>query len=152
MERSRPLVLHAPSTRWAKGTAAVVPVLEDLHRRGVIDFRLAEGVAPGRMRQFVREADIVIDQLAIGAYGVFACESMAAGKPVIAYLHESTVERIGEPVPIVNATAKTLEESLVALCEDRDRARLIGAESRRYARRLHDGRAAVAVLRDFLES
>ncbi len=33
MERSRPVVVHAPSKRWTKGTEKVVPVLEEMDRR-----------------------------------------------------------------------------------------------------------------------
>jgi glycosyltransferase involved in cell wall biosynthesis len=152
MERARPVVLHAPSRRWTKGTDAVVPVLERMHEAGAIDFRLVEGLAPARMREVVWGADIVVDQVAIGSYGAFACEAMAAGKPVIAYLCESAAERMGGAPPVVNATAATLEDAIMSLLDDRDRAREIGLESLRFARRVHDGRAAAEVLREFLES
>lgn len=152
MERARPVVLHAPSRRWTKGTDAVMPVLERMHEAGVIDFRLVEGLAPARMRELVWGADLVVDQVAIGSYGAFACEAMAAGKPVIAYLCASAAERMGGAPPVVNATAATLEDAIISLLDDRDRAREIGLESQRFARKTHDGRAAAEVLKEFLES
>ena len=152
MERARPVVLHAPSKRWTKGSNAIISVLEGLDAAGKIEFRLAEGLPPARMRDLVRGADLVVDQLAIGCYSTFSVEGMAAGKPAIAYLHEATAERAGEVPPVVHATVPTLEEVVVALVEDRDRAREIGLESLRFARRMHDGRAAAEALREFLES
>ncbi len=151
MERARPVVLHAPSKRWTKGSNAIISVLEGLDAAGKIEFRLAEGLPPAKMRDLVRGADLVVDQLAIGCYSTFSVEGMAAGKPAIAYLHEATAERAGEAPPVVHATVPTLEEVVVALVEDRDRAREIGRESLRFARRMHDGRAAAEALREFLE-
>jgi glycosyltransferase involved in cell wall biosynthesis len=151
MERARPIVLHAPSKRWTKGSGEVVPVLERLDAAGLIEFRLVENLPPARMRDLVREADLVVDQLAIGSYGTFAAEAMAAGKPTIAYLHEATAERMGERPPAVHATVPTLEETVAVLVKERDRAREIGVASLRFARRVHDGRAAVRALRPFLE-
>jgi glycogen synthase len=152
MERRRPIVLHAPSKRWTKGSDAIIPVLERLDAAGKIEFRLAEGLPPARMRDLVRGADLVVDQIALGCYSTFAVEAMAAGKPAVAYLHEATAERAGERPPVVHATVPTLEQVVTGLVDDRDRAREIGAESRRFARRVHDGRAAVEALRTFLQS
>ncbi|MEU6246336.1 glycosyltransferase [Glycomyces sp. NPDC047010] len=152
MERARPVVLHAPSKRWTKGSDEILPVLERLDAAGKIEFRLVEGLPPKEMRDLVRGADLVVDQIALGCYSTVAVEAMAAGRPALAYLHEATAERMGEEPPVVHATVPTLEEVVVSLCEDRDRARAIGAESLRFARRMHDGRAAAETLRPFLES
>jgi hypothetical protein len=151
MERPRPVVLHAPSKRWTKGSGGIVPVLERLDAAGKIEFRLVEEVPPARLRRLVHDADLVVDQLAIGSYGAFGAEAMAAGKPTIAYLHEATAERMGERPPAVHATPSTLEEVVVSLLDDRDGARETGLASMRFARRVHDGRAAAAALRPFLE-
>ncbi|MEU5874832.1 glycosyltransferase [Glycomyces sp. NPDC047369] len=152
MERARPVVLHAPSKRWTKGSDEILPVLERLDAAGKIEFRLVEGLPPAQMRDLVRGADLVVDQIALGCYSTLAVEAMAAGRPAIAYLHEATAERMGEAPPVVHATVPTLEDVVVSLVEDRDRARAIGAESLRFARRMHDGRAAAEALRPFLES
>ncbi|WP_168801780.1 glycosyltransferase family 4 protein [Glycomyces buryatensis] len=151
MERAVPVVLHAPSRRWTKGTQEAMPVLSDLHERGVIEFRMLENVPHSRMREHIAAADIVIDQIGIGSYGTLGCEAMAAGRPVIAYIGETSAERYGPELPIVNATPPTLAEALFSLLEDRDRAREIGRASTRYARVVHDGRLTAAVLGRFLD-
>ncbi|MEU3835531.1 glycosyltransferase family protein [Streptomyces microflavus] len=150
MERKRPVVLHAPSKRWTKGTSRALPVLTELHDRGVIEFRLAEGVDWSEMRELVQDADIIVDQFAIGSYGTFACEGMAAGKPVIAYLTETVSRAIGERNPVVNATPGTLRETLESMLDDRHGTALIGERSARFAREYHDGTRTSAVLSDFL--
>ena len=79
MERARPVVLHAPSKRWTKGSNAIISVLEGLDAAGMIEFRLAEGLPPARMRDLVRGADLVVDQLAIGCYSTFSVEGWPPG-------------------------------------------------------------------------
>ncbi|MFF0444868.1 glycosyl transferase family 1 [Streptomyces sp. NPDC004609] len=150
MERARPVVLHAPSTRWTKGTDRVLPVLHELHERRVIEFRLAEGVEWAGMREMVRDCDIVVDQFAIGSYGTFACEGMAAGKPVVAYLTDSVRERYAPELPIVNATPKTLRATLESLLDDRTATAELGIRSAAFAREFHDGTKTASVLAEFL--
>ncbi|MFI6287763.1 glycosyl transferase family 1 [Streptomyces sp. NPDC051018] len=150
MERARPVVLHAPSTRWTKGTDRVLPVLNDLHDRGIIEFRLAEGIEWAGMREMVRDCDIVVDQFAIGSYGTFACEGMAAGKPVVAYLTEGVRERYAPELPIVNATPETLRETLESLLDDRTATMELGRRSASFAREFHDGTKTASVLAGFL--
>ncbi|MFF9863900.1 glycosyl transferase family 1 [Streptomyces sp. NPDC013953] len=151
MERRRPVVLHAPSKRWTKGTDRALPVLRELDDRGVIEFRLAEQVDWTEMRELVKDADIVVDQFAIGSYGTFACEGMAAGKPVVAYLTETVAATLGEDNPVVNATPDTLREALESLLDDRDGTARLGERSARFARKYHDGTRTAAVLADFLQ-
>jgi glycosyltransferase involved in cell wall biosynthesis len=149
MERPRPIVLHAPSNRWAKGTDRFVGQLEDLQARGAIDLRLAEGVPWRQMRNWVQDADIVVDQVAIGSYGTFACEAMAAGKPVVAYLTEQ-VEQVLDHCPIVNCEPESVGAAIEKLLDDRESAAQRGRESIAYVRRVHDGRLTTKLLSGFL--
>ncbi|MER7414484.1 glycosyltransferase [Streptomyces cacaoi] len=150
MERCRPVVVHAPSKRWTKGTERVVPVLEELDRRGHIEFRLATGVPWERVRELVQDADIVVDQFAVGTYGTFACEGMAAGRPVVAYLDEQVHRAAGIEPPVVGATPRTLRSALESLLDDREFARRTARQSVEYVRTYHDGGYTAAVLDEFL--
>ena len=89
-----------------------------------------------------RKADIVVDQLNAGWYGVFAIECLALGKPVVTFLHDEAVRRTkeayGVEVPVVSATAETLRERLRPLVADAALRHRIGAASRAYAERVHD--------------
>jgi glycosyltransferase involved in cell wall biosynthesis len=150
MQRPRPKVLHGPSQRWTKGTDRILPALTALHERGAIELVLAERIAWAEMRELVRTCDIVVDQFAVGSYGTFAVEAMAAGRPVIGYLDERTHAAVGVRPPIVNATPQTLTAALESLLDDRGRAEQIGKESVVYARETHDGRRTARAFADFL--
>ena len=137
-EKKRPLILHAPSSRRRKGTEQVVAAVDGLDA----DFRIVEGLTHDEAFELYREADIVVDQLNAGWYGVFAIECLALGKPVVTFLHDEAVRRTNEAygveVPIVSATAETLREALRPLVADAALRRRIGAASRAYAERVHD--------------
>jgi glycosyltransferase involved in cell wall biosynthesis len=140
LERSRPRVLHGPSSRWTKGTDRILPALTALHDRGAIELVLAERRTWDEMRELVRTSDIVVDQFSIGAYGTFAVEAMAAGRPVVAFVDEGVHAAAGVQPPVVNATADRIGEALESLLDDPARAEKIAAESVTYAREVHDGR------------
>jgi glycosyltransferase involved in cell wall biosynthesis len=137
-DTKRPVILHAPSSRRRKGTESVVAAVEGLDA----DLRIVEGLTHDEAFELYREADIVVDQLNAGWYGVFAIECLALGKPVVTFLHDEAVRRTeeayGVEVPLVSATAETLREQLRPLVEDAALRHRIGAASRAYAERLHD--------------
>jgi hypothetical protein len=137
-ERKRPIILHAPSSRRRKGTEHIVGAVEGLDA----DLRIVEGLTHDEAFEVYREADIVVDQLNAGWYGVFAIECLALGKPVVTFLHDEAVRRTeeayGTKVPLVPATKETLRESLRPLVEDVALRQRVGAASRAYAEQLHD--------------
>jgi hypothetical protein len=137
-ERSRPVILHAPSSRRRKGTEDVIAACEGLDA----DLVLVEGLHHDEAFERYREADIVVDQLNAGWYGLFAIECMALGKPVVTFLHDEAVERtereLGTRVPIVSTTRETLRERLEPLVASASERRRIGAESRAYVEQVHD--------------
>ncbi|MCI4065217.1 glycosyl transferase family 1 [Micromonospora sp. R77] len=149
-QRSRPVVLHAPSSRWTKGTDRLLPRLQELHDRRIVELRLVEGLPWHEMRQQVQDADIVVDQLVMGSYGTFSCEGMAAGKVVVAYLDESAHRAVDVRPPIVNATPSTLTTTLEMLLDDRPAAAARAAEGPRYVHDHHDGRRTASVFDAFL--
>ncbi|GAA4566928.1 hypothetical protein GCM10023176_18080 [Micromonospora coerulea] len=150
LDRPRPIVLHAPSTRWTKGTDRIVPELQELHDRGIIDFRLVEGMPHDQMRRLVADADIVVDQLVMGSYCAFACEGMAAGRAVVSYLSESAHRSAGVHPPITSATPATLVKAIESLLDDRAAAARLAARGPGYVREHHDGRRTAAVFDAFL--
>ena len=137
-DRERPVVVHAPSSRRRKGTEQVIAACARLP----VDLRIVEGLRHDEARKQYEEADIVVDQLNAGWYGLFAIEAMALGKPVVTFLHEeavaSTEDAFGTTVPIVSATAETLAAHLEPLVEDAEYRRRTGAASRDYVERVHD--------------
>jgi glycosyltransferase involved in cell wall biosynthesis len=139
-DRGRPVVLHAPSSRARKGTEFVVAACEGLD----CELEIVEGLDHREAFERYRRADVVVDQLNAGWYGVFAIEAMALGKPVVTFLHEEAVRRteeaFGLAVPIVAATKETLREALRPLVASPEERRRVGAASRAYVEEVHDVR------------
>jgi glycosyltransferase involved in cell wall biosynthesis len=137
-DRSRPVILHAPSSRRRKGTEHVLAACAELDA----DLLLVEGLHHDLAFERYREADIVVDQLNAGWYGLFAIECMALGKPVVGHLRDEALERtereLGTRVPIVSATKETLRARLEPLVASAAERRRLGAESRAYVERVHD--------------
>jgi glycosyltransferase involved in cell wall biosynthesis len=137
-DRARPVIVHAPSSRTKKGTGRVIAACEGLDA----DLQIVEGLHHDEAFALYRDADIVVDQLNAGWYGLFAIECMALGKPVVTFLHEEAVRRTEEAfdtrIPVVSATAETLRERLRPLVTDATERRRIGAASRAYVERVHD--------------
>jgi glycosyltransferase involved in cell wall biosynthesis len=136
--RERPLVVHAPSSRARKGTDHVVAACAELD----LDLEIVESLDHRAAFERYRRADIVVDQLNAGWYGVFAIEAMALGKPVVTFLHDEAVRRteeaFGIEVPIVSATKETLAAALHPLASSPDERRRLGAASRAYVEQVHD--------------
>jgi glycosyltransferase involved in cell wall biosynthesis len=137
-DRLRPVIVHAPSSRRRKGTEHVIEAVGGLDA----DLEIVEGLHHDEAKERYRAADIVVDQLNAGWYGVFAIEAMALGKPVVTFLHDEAVTRteeaFGVRVPIVNATKDTLCERLQPLVDSADERHRIGADSRAYVEQVHD--------------
>ncbi len=154
----RPVVLHAPSRASLKGSARADETAQALADAGVIDYRRVEGVPPEEMPALVADADIVLDQFALGSYGVMAVQGMAAGRAVIGHVTErvrgvadaaARAEGAG-PLPIVEASPDTLADELRRLAADRDALRAAAHAGREFAGAVHDGRLSARVLAEHL--
>jgi glycosyltransferase involved in cell wall biosynthesis len=146
-------VAHAPSKRAVKGTQAVLDAVGSLRKRGApIELDLIEGVPNVEARKRYAAADVVVDQLRVGWYGMFAIESMALAKPVVVYLDEQgaaeTEEAFGLELPLVRADEQSVEDVLAGLVEVRAGLPELGRRSREYVERIH---AHTAVARRVLE-
>ncbi len=137
-DRERPLVVHAPSNRRHKGTEHVIAACAQLP----VDLDLVEGVPHAEARRRYEAADIVVDQLNAGWYGLFAIESMALGKPVVTFLRDDARRRaeeaFGVRVPIVSAAKEELVDRLRPLVESVAERRRVGTACRAYVERVHD--------------
>lgn len=150
MDREVPVVLHAPSASALKGSAFVDPVLMELEARGLIKYERVHGVPHPELMAMVKNADIVVDQVLLGSYGVFACEAMAAGRVTVGHVGDDVRELLPTELPIVQVTPNDLAEVIERLVEEREEARKTADAGPRYVRELHDGRKSVEALLPFL--
>lgn len=138
---SRPLVVHIPSNSALKGTESIRAALRPLDAEGVLEYRELVDLTPEEVALEVACADIVIDQVSMGLYGVASVEAMALGKPVVAQVGETTRKRIleitGCPVPIVEASPATLTDTLRRLAVDEGERLRLGNAGREYVQEVH---------------
>jgi glycosyltransferase involved in cell wall biosynthesis len=136
-------IAHAPSDRTIKGTEHVIRAVESLKEDGCdVELDLIENIPHYEAIERYRHADIIVDQLLVGWYGMLAIEGMALGKPVCVYIKEELKSYLSGS-PLVTTSPVSLEEDLRALIDDASLRRKIATEARSFAERIHDaGRIA----------
>ncbi|SEB36828.1 Glycosyltransferase involved in cell wall bisynthesis [Paramicrobacterium humi] len=154
LRRSVPVVVHAPSSAVVKGTHLIDSALRRMDAKGRISYHRIEGVPATEIPALYRDADIVLEQFRIGTYSRAAVEGMAAGRIVVAHVHDQVREHVvsatGRQLPVVQATPDTLEQVLADILCRRDYYRSIARDGVEFVAEVHDGRASAAALRPFL--
>lgn len=134
------IILHATNHRELKGTEYIMDAVAKLRKKGHnIELIIAENVPHEILITKIREADIVIDQVLVGAYARFAIESMALEKPVICYLRDDLFKKnpIWYECPIVNANPDNLTEVLEEMIKNRKLLNELGKKGREYVEKYH---------------
>jgi glycosyltransferase involved in cell wall biosynthesis len=131
------IVAHAPSSREIKGTKHIERAISELQSEGLpVSLRLLEGMPQAEMRRMCSDADIIVDQVLIGWFGMFALEMMALGKPVIAYLREDL--RHHQPdVPIVSSPPRQLAAAIRRLAKAPEERAALGDSGLAYVKTRH---------------
>lgn len=145
-----PVVVHAPSKEAMKGSALIDAVCQPLAAAGRIEYRRLRGIPFEQMPDTLRAADVVIDQFALGAYGVLASQALAAGRLVVGHVSDRVRARLPVELPIVEAEPATLADVLLSLLDDPDAANEQAGRGEDYVRRFHSGRYSVGQLAAFL--
>lgn len=144
-----PTVLHLPTNSRLKGSEYVDPVLRHLESEGRIRYlRPEEGAAALEVLSLIEQADIVVDQIVIGAYGLMSCQAMAAGRLAIANTRD--IGSLGPDCPVIHADPGTLHEVLDDLLGNRSSWSDRAGAGREFVATYHDGSATSEVLRPFL--
>lgn len=131
-------ILHAPSCRDIKGTSYVIKAVEQLKREGYkLDLVMVENCSHSQALELYSQADIVVDQLLIGWYGMFAQECMALGKPVCVYIR-SDLEKHMPFCPVINSSTETIADDLRVLIEDPGLRAEMSKKGRKYLKLMHD--------------
>lgn len=134
----KPLVVHAPTSPAIKGTEYILKAVEELKGKYDFEFVLVKNMPNERAKAIYRQADIIVDQLMIGCYGVFAIESMAMGKPVISWISEFMREKYPKDLPIIPANPDNIKQQLEILLKDKQLRKDLGLKGRAYVEKYHD--------------
>jgi len=131
-------IIHAPSDYRIKGTFFIDKAINDLKKKyPFIIYKRLHGIPKYEIIKELTDAEIVIDQMLAGFYGVFAVEAMALKKPVICYIRPDLWENMKSYCPIINANPDNLEERIELLINNRKELNAIGEKSREYALEYH---------------
>jgi len=131
-------IVHAPNNRDVKGTKFVLDAVERIKKKGYnINFNLVENTSHDILMGFFKNADIVIDQLLLGWYGMVSVEGMALGKPVCVYIDEE-LESYLPFNPLVNTDKDDIFNSLVRLIEDEELRKDYGMKGKKFVKEFHD--------------
>jgi hypothetical protein len=140
-------ILHAPTDEGYKGTRYINSVMQKLSENYSFDFLIKKNLSLEELYSEIKISDLIIDQMLVGFYGLFAIESMAFGKPVICYIHPDIWEKIKIDCPVINANPDSLYSVLENLSLNPELLRDIGLNSRLYVEKYHN---ADSIAKDYL--
>lgn len=131
-------IIHAPSDDGIKGTKYVLEAIERLKKDNVeFEFELLTNKPHEELVKTIREADILIDQMVAGWYGLISVEAMALGKTVVCYLRDELYNYIPD-IPVINLNPDNLYDGLKKLIAERERLSDYGKAGRIYTEKYHD--------------
>ncbi len=137
-QRDRPVVVHAPTRRGTKGSDIILGELEALHAEGVpFELRLIEGQPHEQVREELAAADVLVDNVIAGAYGVVSLEAMACGKVAVANLSEA-VRAVHPDAPVVHVDPVTFRATMRRLLRDPAERTALAQRGRPYVAAVHD--------------
>lgn len=140
VEKKKPLVLHAPTNPEFKGTVYVEDVIQKLQATHEFEYKRIEKMSNEEALKLYEDADIIIDQILCGSYGLLSVESMALGKPVITFIRPDLVKTFPSELPIVNANPDNLYDQAKLLLENPILRHQLGKLGREYVSNYHNHR------------
>jgi hypothetical protein len=119
--KGRIKIVHAPSNFYTKGTNFVLEAIRNLEQKfpDKFEFKLLTNVTNAEYQSALRDADILIDQMIWGWYGIAAQQALEFGTTVIAYLEDTKLKLVHD-CPIVNANINNLVDILSAHISQRN--------------------------------
>ena len=137
-------VVHIPSKRNTKGSAFVLNAFEKLNEikvsgKRLFECMLLEDLNHAECLRVIAEADIYLDQLLIGSYGVAALEAMSLNTLCLCYLNPIVAEEYPKNLPLVQVDKDNLIEVLKAIALERES----------YAKRARSGRKFVECYHEY---
>lgn len=143
---SHALESRSKSERNIKGTPVINEVMKRVcERHEHVEYRLVTGLSSRQMLSEQQQAQIVIDQIHYGHWGSSGIEAMGTGAVVVAFLRPEWMANFrrkfpqySELIPVVSATAETLESVIEQLVTDEKRRQDLSTQSVEFARGFYD--------------
>lgn len=135
--RDKVVITHAPSNPQKKGTEHVKRIVAEIMEIRDVEFRLIVDMTRDEVLEALRGADIAIDQIISGNYGIFSVEAMASGAAVVSDIADCLMQSYPEGMPVVSANPDNLKEVLLELIDNPEKRIEIAKRGREYAYRVH---------------
>lgn len=149
---NRPLVVHVPSNPAIKGTSFVRNAVKALKKENVpFEYKEASGISHQDAIELYKKADVVIDELLIGWFGVLSLECMAMGKPVMTYVRNDLMRR-NKDIPVENVNINNLKDKLRTMIGDFRKRKVLADRSRQYVKEHHDANIVAKQLKQLYQS
>ncbi len=131
-ERKRAVLLHIPSKRAMKGTDLIVDGVQRLKAEGLdFEFRLLQDVLHAEVQRTMHDADILIDQLLIGDFGIVSVEAMASNRVSVAYLLDEVKQEYPD-LPVYQVNPDTFVDRMRDLILDQKLRRRLAEAGRAF--------------------
>jgi glycosyltransferase involved in cell wall biosynthesis len=150
-DNALPLVTHAPTNRYYKGSDDIIPICERLRDEGKIRFELIENKAHDVAMQMKRRSDMFIDQIndrGGWGYGMNSVESLAMGVCTLTEMNEQYCKFIQDH-PFVNVNKNNLYQTLLDLASNQTLRDNYGDKGMAWVEKYHDITAVGTQLYDY---
>jgi glycosyltransferase involved in cell wall biosynthesis len=126
-----PLILHAPSIPYKKGSDIIERTLDELMQEGLsFNIKSVRNLANEKLMNLLSEADIVVDELVFHGPGALSFEAMASGCAVATRYLENSPNCFRPPILPIDAN--TIKEQLRRLITDKQLRDKLITDGRRY--------------------
>jgi glycosyltransferase involved in cell wall biosynthesis len=137
-QNKMPKIIHAPTNRDFKGSVYVEAAVNKIKQKTSFTYHTVEKMRHDEALQAYLGADIVVDQLLCGSYGMLSVEAMAMGKVVVAFIREDIRNHLPLDLPIATATPENLPEVLLDIINNPARRTQLGHAGREYVLNYHE--------------
>jgi glycosyltransferase involved in cell wall biosynthesis len=134
-------IVHATNHPQFKGTKFLEKAVSEINAKKTrCELVILQNTGNAKVLEEIQKADVVFDQILLGAYGRLAIEAMSLGTPVICYLRDDLKELYPswKECPIINANIDSLKDKILEIMDMTDEQKAeIGTQSMSYVEKYH---------------
>ncbi len=145
---SKFLIVHAPTDIEAKGSKYIEAALKDLVSDFEFEYRPITGMSHEEAMKNYQQADLIVDEMHAGCYGLLSIECMALAKPVITWISEFMKGKYPEELPLISANPDTIKDVLRDALSNREMLVDKGIQGRAYVEKYHDMNKVILQIQD----
>jgi glycosyltransferase involved in cell wall biosynthesis len=131
------VIVHAPTDPHFKGTRVIEKTLAELKADYDFEYMRVLGMSHEQAKEVYLKADIIIDELHCGDYGLLSCEGMAMGKLVMTWVCDEVLKNRDPDLPIISVNPNTLKERIIWALKQNSEVTELRNRGREYVRKYH---------------